>query len=261
MAKKILIIALGGTIGSVWGDKIKLDKNALKVVDCYKGDAEFDCISPFTCLSENMTRKLWQELINCLDSIDFDSYEGVIILHGSDTLAYTSAIIANAFYDKNIVLVAADKPIECKESNGIKNFEAAVEHLLSHKNGVYISYNGIKKGDCVASADINDEFRSLESTIEPAKKKKISNKNVLIIKPYVDINTDCICFDKADGVIFEMYHSATVPKSIIELSKSLGCPYCFVTHKKSADYETAIGIDSILYECTAENAYAHFILE
>lgn len=259
--KKILVVALGGTIGSIWGNKITPDKNPLKVLDYYKGNAEFECVLPFVCLSENMTRKLWRRLIDCLNGIDWEKYEGIIILHGSDTLAYTSAIIANAFWDKNIVLVAADKPIECKESNGIKNFEAAVEHLLSHKNGVYVSYNGIKKGDCMTSADVNDEFKCIKSTIPPAKKKKVSNKNVLIIKPFVGINLKSINSDLLDGVIFEMYHSATVPKEIIEFSSKLNCPYIFVTHKKSADYESAIGIKNIVFECTVENAYAHMILE
>ena len=31
--KKILVVALGGTIGSVWSDKITPDKNPLKVLD------------------------------------------------------------------------------------------------------------------------------------------------------------------------------------------------------------------------------------
>ena len=259
--KKILVVALGGTIGSIWGNKITPDKNPLKVLDYYKGNAEFECVSPFVCLSENMTRELWQRLIDCLNGIDCEKYEGIIILHGSDTLAYTSAIIANAFWDKNIVLVAADKPIECSDSNGIKNFEAAVEHLFSHKDGVYVSYNGIKKGDCITSADVNDEFKCIKSTIPPAKKKKVSDKNVLIIKPFVGINLKSINTDLLDGVIFEMYHSATVPKEIIEFSSKLNCPYIFVTHKKSADYESAIGIKNIVFECTVENAYAHMILE
>lgn len=126
---------------------------------------------------------------------------------------------------------------------------------------MYVSYNGIKKGDCVTSADINDEFKCIKSTIPPAKKKKISDKNVLIIKPFVGINLKSINTDLLDGVIFEMYHSATVPKEIIEFSSKLNCPYIFVTHKKSADYESAIGIKNIIFECTVENAYAHMILE
>lgn len=68
--KKILVVALGGTIGSIWGNKITPDKNPLKVLDYYKGNAEFECISPFVCLSENMTRELWRRLIDCLNGID-----------------------------------------------------------------------------------------------------------------------------------------------------------------------------------------------
>ena len=49
--KKILVVALGGTIGSIWGNKITPDKNPLKVLDYYKGNAEFECVSPFVCLS------------------------------------------------------------------------------------------------------------------------------------------------------------------------------------------------------------------
>ena len=113
---KILVIGLGGTIGSVAGESISLDDNCLKILDVTEHtNVQFDTVSPFKVLSENMTKALWQKLIDCLDEVDFSKYKGVIILHGSDTLAFTSAIIANAFADKNIVLVASDKPVEkCK---------------------------------------------------------------------------------------------------------------------------------------------------
>ena len=134
MPYKILVIALGGTIGSVKNSSISLDDNTLKILDyCKHDDIIFEGISPFSCLSENMTKELWQRLINCLDSIDFSEYKGVIILHGSDTLAYTSSIITNAFFDKNIVLVAADKPIEDIKSNGAVFFFRAFQ---AKRNGV-----------------------------------------------------------------------------------------------------------------------------
>lgn len=262
MPYKILVIALGGTIGSVKNSSISLDDNILKILDCCKHeDVIFENILPFSCLSENMTKELWQRLINCLDSIDFSEYKGVIILHGSDTLAYTSSIIANAFFDKNIVLVAADKPIEDIKSNGINNFNKAVEHIKNNETGVYVSYDGIMKGDRITSADVNDIFRQIESNLAPTGKKKISNKNVLIIKPYVGINLNYINMQHVDAILFEMYHSATVPSDIIKLTKKLKCPYCFVTHKKSADYETAKDIDNFIFNCTTENAYARMILE
>ena len=259
---KILVIGLGGTIGSVEGDSIALDGNCLKILNVTEHkNVLFEGVSPFKVLSENMTKKLWQRLIDCLDGIDFSKYSGVIILHGSDTLAFTSSIVANAFGDKNIVLVASDKPIENPLSNAKANFDAAVTHLLSGKNGVYVSYNGIKSGSRITSADINDTFKVITHAPEPTGKKKISNKNVLIIKPYVSMDFGAYNLDNVDEVLIEMYHSATVPDNAKEFAKTLKIPYHFVTHKMSADYETARDIDNIIFGTTIENAYAMSILE
>lgn len=259
---KILVIGLGGTIGSVAGESISLDNNCLKILSVTEHkNVLFEGISPFKVLSENMTKELWQKLINYLDGIDFSKYKGVIILHGSDTLAFTSAIIANAFADKNIVLVASDKPVENPLSNARANFDAAVAHLLSDKSGVYVSYNGIKRANCITSADINDEFRAISHFPAPTGKKKISNKNVLIIKPYVSMDFSAYNLDDVDEVLIEMYHSATVPDSAKKFVKSLNIPYHFVTHKMSADYETAQDIENIIFGTTIENAYAMSILE
>lgn len=255
---KILVIGLGGTIGSIKEDSIHLDKNCLKILDyCKFNNIEFVGVSPFSVLSENMTKELWQRLIDYIDSVDFSLYKGVIILHGSDTLAYTSSIIANAFPDKSIVLVASDKPIEDKDANGISNFNNAVEHILNNSCGVFVSYNGIKNGGTITSADIKDKFRVIDTTFTPVSKKKISTKNVLIVKAYVGINLDNYNLDNVDEVLIEMYHSATIPDSL----KNISIPHRFVTHKSSADYETASDIDNILFSTTIENAYAISILE
>lgn len=262
MFDKILVIALGGTIASVRKQSITLGESPAKVIDFYKNnDAEFEIISPFAVLSENITRENWQTLIDCLSKVDFEHYKGVIILHGSDTLAYTSSIIANAFFDKCIVLVASNKPIDEKESNGINNFNVAVEHIKIGKSGVYVSYDGIFKANCITSADINDRFFELESTVSPTGKRKISNKNVLIIKPYPEIDMSLFDFSRVDEILFEMYHSATVPKQIAEFCRNTNIKYHFVTHKSSADYITSSDLKNIIFNCTIENAFAISILE
>lgn len=259
---KILVIGLGGTIGSVDGDSISLDGNCLKILNVTEHkNVLFEGVSPFKVLSENMTKELWQKLIDYLDVIDFSKYSGVVILHGSDTLAFTSSIIANAFWDKNIVLVASDKPIQNPLSNAKANFDAAVTHLLSGRSGVYVSYNGIKRANCITGADINDAFRVITHAPEPTGKKKIGNKNILIIKPYVSMDFGAYNLNSIDEVLIEMYHSATVPENAKKFVKSLKIPYHFVTHKKSADYETAQDIKNIIFGTTIENAYATSILE
>ena len=261
MNKKILVVALGGTIGSVKRDCIRLDKNNLKILDfCKRSDVELKGVSPFSLLSENMTAELLQRLIDFIDGVDKAEYLGIIILHGSDTLSFTSAVIANAFPDDNIVLTAADKPVEDKESNGIKNFDMALDHLLSGARGVYVAYNKIMKAITVTGPAPNDDFISVETNARPINSRKIRSKNILIITPYVNISLDNYDFSRVDAVLFTMYHSATVPKNIADFAKSADIPVYFVTHKPSADYETAEGIENILFSSTVENAYARLLL-
>ncbi len=258
---RILVAGLGGTIGSVKRDSIGLDSNNLKILDFAKySDVEFIGRSPFSVLSENMSTELWKKLISYIDSIDFDSFDGVIILHGSDTLAFTSSIIANAFPNEAIVFVAADKPIEDSGSNGISNFENAVTAI---KNGIefpMVSYDGLIKADCITSADVRDRFVSIDKTAEPLNSKIIYDKNILFIKSYVGADAENYNFDNVDAVLVEMYHSATVSVDFAKALKKSGKPVYYVTHKPGADYESAAGIKNIITNCTVENAYARILL-
>ena len=119
---KILIISTGGTIASKKDDNIHLDApfKAVHFADenLIKGvELSFSC--PYTILSENMDFSHLQSLVDEIKESDSDN---IIILHGSDTLAFTSSFIANLFWDKNIVLTASDKPIVDISANGISNF-------------------------------------------------------------------------------------------------------------------------------------------
>lgn len=261
--KKILVVGTGGTIACVKEDSIHLE-NPFKILDYteYK-NVTFDCASPFSVLSENISIDLWQKLINCLNDVDLDSYAGVIILHGSDTLAYTGALLGNIFYDKSIVLVAADKPLEDKTSNGIANFERAVEFICDGVCGVYISYDRLYRAVRTVSAGETDEFFTAGKPSEPIKNPVLNKKNILVIKPYVGINYDNYNLDKVDLVLHTMYHSATAPEKVAEFMskcRERNIPFYFVTPKSSADYESAAGFENIIFNSTLENAFARFLL-
>ncbi len=263
---KILVIALGGTIGSVKADSISLDKNSFKILDYVNdGGVEFSTLSPFAVLSENINTALWKKLIACIDGAKIAQYDGVIILHGSDTLSYTSALIGNAYPNEKIILVAADKPLEDKNSNGVNNFKTAVEliksKIISHPMTVY---DGIFNSLAITGADVEDKFCAVLPVSNPLGKKIITDKNILIVKVYPGFDTENYNFVKADGVIFTMYHSATVPngvKDALALLDSKKIPYRFVTHRKSADYETSKDLSKIEFSTTVENAYISFILK
>lgn len=244
---KILVIGTGGTIGSVRGDSIHLD-TPFKILDCMKFEnAEFDCVSPFTVLSENMSFELWKKLADYIGSVDFSKYKGIIVLHGSDTLSFTGALLANLFYDKPIVLVASDKPLEDKTANGFKNFENAVKYIQKGISKVYISYDRIYDAE----------------NKEPLENPFFKFKKILVITPYVGIDYNSYDLSNIDIVLHSMYHSATAPAEVtdfISKCKVNGAEFYFVTESSSADYESSKSFENIIFNSTVESAYSRLLL-
>ena len=92
MKNKILLILTGGTICSFADDTGEkkpdaksadfLIKEIFKKSDSPYKDAEFDDKILMNILSENMSPKHWNRVIEGLNKIE--DYRGVIILHGTD---------------------------------------------------------------------------------------------------------------------------------------------------------------------------------
>lgn len=146
---KILVLLTGGTIGSRARDGvIDADAGAAYDLIClyrasYGGDADFDVLSPYNILSENISPENWETLCGTLSEADFSKYDGIIITHGSDTLSYTSALIGLAFGNAPIpiVLVAGNKPLDEQGSNGMANFRNAVRLIMAKAvSGVFTVY-------------------------------------------------------------------------------------------------------------------------
>ena len=167
--EKICVVLTGGTICSVPGKNGKNQSNALnakiqtrleeyysnKSNSPFQGKVKFDYkfLKP-DILSENMTVSAWNDLINIFkNEIVYDDYQGIIVLHGTDTLAYTSSFLSFALagisvpvcmvsaqltlgkYDKNDEWEPNDK------TNGYVNFRAAVELIMNGiKPNVYVVY-------------------------------------------------------------------------------------------------------------------------
>lgn len=244
---KILIIGTGGTIACKKDKNIHLD-SPFKITEyCKFENVEFNCISPFFVLSENMDLDLWGKLIDCLNAVDFSKCKGVIILHGSDTLYFTASLVGNAFSDKPIVLVASDKPLEDKTANGFENFNKAVEEILKGLDTVYVSYDNFVK------AEKNPILQ----------KAAFTPKNILVINPYVGIEYNSYNLSGVDAVLHGMYHSATAPENVLEFvekCKKKSIPFYFVTENSSADYESADGFENIIFKSTLQSEYAKLLL-
>ena len=149
---KISILYTGGTFGSDETAAGKVISGKPDVVDLYArlnpGSAiEFDeCSLDKPVSSENMTIKLWNVLIAALKKLDFSAYDGIIITHGTDTLAYSAALLSILLGHVRIpvILVSSNEPLSSPAANGYKNFEDAVSFINTQhggSGGVYVFYS------------------------------------------------------------------------------------------------------------------------
>lgn len=158
MQKRIVLIYTGGTIGMVQdeatGSLVPFDFNHLltKIPELQTLDIEFvvrDFEKPID--SSNMNVSHWQEIIGIIEE-EYTSADGFVVLHGSDTMAYTASALSFAFENlkKPIVLTGSQLPIGILRSDARENLITSLEIAsATDENGVprvqevcvYFEYN------------------------------------------------------------------------------------------------------------------------
>lgn len=131
----ILVINTGGTIGMVADKK----SGALKPFDfgnLYQvmpalGNFDFRIDShTFHPLidSSNVTPAFWVELASVVEK-NYESYDGFVILHGTDTMAYSASMLSFMLENLNkpVIFTGSQLPIGMVRSDGRDNFITAVE--------------------------------------------------------------------------------------------------------------------------------------
>lgn len=249
---KILIVFTGGTIGSAVTNGIAdtdlTTTNIIKNILNNSLDIQFEYISPFTLLSENATCQTLSQLCSYMLNIDLDNYNGIIITHGSDTLAYTSAMLGLtlSFSKIPIVITAADYVLSSPKSNGIDNLKFSLEFILNMskagKAGVFTVWKNRREepkahlATRLNEADgMPDSFTSwggltfscdaskLPINIIPNEKTTVLKKrtlsfenNVLLLHSYVGLNFDSININGKKAVLLKLYHSSTACSNFID---------------------------------------------
>ncbi|MFV0528865.1 MAG: asparaginase [Lachnospiraceae bacterium] len=173
---RLLVIFTGGTMGSiVSGNTIDVaDATSYKLLEDFTqqvtDEIEFESIQPYYILSENCLPKNWELLIEAIRRTDVTRFDGIIITHGTDTLAYTAGILSFALGDcpLPIVLTASNYTYDSPHSDALLHFKGAVEYIYSSEvRGVYVAFSNREKeiqihlGSRVLEGDsYSDEVRS-----------------------------------------------------------------------------------------------------
>lgn len=137
--KRILIIGTGGTIASkktAAGLTPELDSSEL--LSFLPGIAELctvDCIQVFSLDSTNVRPAHWLMIAEAIRE-RYDDYDGFVITHGTDTMAYTAAGLSYLVQNscKPIVLTGAQKSIVEEDTDAKRNLADAIRYACDDES-------------------------------------------------------------------------------------------------------------------------------
>ena len=253
MNKKILLIYTGGTIGMI-KDKVKntlvpFNFNTLldAIPELKSEDIDLDNISIRNPIdSSNMKPEVWIEITKIIKE-KYDDYDGFVVLHGSDTMAYTASALSFMLENLNkaVIFTGSQIPIGVRRSDAKANLITAVEIAKSdkvHEVCIYFE-DQLYKGNrtvkvnsehfeafkspnypVLAEAGVNIKYKSALKKRDD--KQLLAHENiscdVSILKLFPGIKSSVIqaVINSAKGIVIESFGAGNAPISA-ELSALL----------------------------------------
>ena len=147
MKKRICFIATGGTIAcsdSGNGLMPSLGAEGLAAAVPEAGElCSIDFVQLMQLDSSNLTPAHWQGIAGAVAD-RHDAYDGFVISHGTDTMAYTAAALYYMLENVNVpvVLTGSQLPMEHPETDAKRNLLTAFHAAASGRAGVFLAFDG-----------------------------------------------------------------------------------------------------------------------
>ena len=145
--KNILMIGTGGTIASeMTPSGLTPELNSTQLLSFVPRIGEMchvDCVQLYSLDSTNIRPAHWLGVARAVRE-KYDRYDGFVISHGTDTMAYTAAALSYLIQGspKPIVLTGAQKPIWFDGTDSKRNLTDAFLYACRGCGGVQIVFNG-----------------------------------------------------------------------------------------------------------------------
>lgn len=140
--QKILIIYTGGTIGMIQNEDgvlqpFSFDNLMSNIPVLRKFPAEISSFAfdkPID--SSDADPAFWVHIVEVIEA-NYDRYDGFVVLHGSDTMAYTASALSFMLENlaKPVILTGSQLPIGLLRTDGRENIITAVELACMNHNG------------------------------------------------------------------------------------------------------------------------------
>jgi L-asparaginase len=145
--KKLLLLTTGGTIASVSGNDGLApgitDEEIVKYLPELDSMYQVESKSVMEIDSTNMQPENWVTLAEAVYE-EYDRYDGFVITHGTDTMAYTSAALSYMLQNlaKPVVLTGSQVPIDYANTDARRNIADAARFACEAVGGVFIVFDG-----------------------------------------------------------------------------------------------------------------------
>jgi len=139
---QILIIYTGGTIGMMSDPQTKVLKpiNFEQIMDNVPELEKLNCkikVHSFEQIidSSNMNPAIWSELAGLIET-NYDDVDGFVILHGSDTMAFTASVLSFMLegLGKPVIFTGSQLPISAIRTDAKENLMTSIEIAKAKKH-------------------------------------------------------------------------------------------------------------------------------
>ena len=244
--RRVLLVCTGGTIAS--GKTANGLSPALSAEEILSyipdirssGDISVDAVQIFNIDSTNMTPSHWCSIVEIIEKY-YEDYDGFVVCHGTDTMAYTSAALSYMIRNSNkpIVITGSQKPINLDITDGRKNLTDSILYAANEESsGVSIvfdgnviagtrakkmrakSYNAFYSVNFPELAVIRDgkiiRYLPLERYSEPVSFLKELCESIIVLKLIPGMRPDILeyLFQNYDCIVIESFGVGGIPEKL-----------------------------------------------
>lgn len=251
MKKKILLITTGGTIASIKDEKGLYPDISPDELLSYIGDAadlaDITSHSLINLDSTNVGPKEWSIIAKYIEK-NYDDFDGFVVTHGTDTMAYTAAALSYMIQNshKPIVLTGGQKPINMDITDAKTNLRDSIIYACDDRSkGVEIvfagqviagtrakkirskSYNAFSSIDFPTLAIIQDgkifRYMYMTENSDPTRFYTKFNDKIFVLKLTPGIKPSMLrfIFENYQGIIIESFGVGGIPHTIRDEFSSL----------------------------------------
>lgn len=235
------MIATGGTIASKnSGAGLAPALTSRELLDCVPEIAQVcvaDTVQPFNVDSTNVFFSHWLEIARIIRE-NYEKYDGFVVTHGTDTMAYTAAALSYLIQNspKPIVLTGSQKSAYLRDTDARRNLADAFFYCVDDgASGVHIVFDGnvilgtrakktrTRSYNAFSSIDFPDiavmrdgkpfYYIREDKPIGAPVFYSVMNPNVFVLKMIPGISPDIFDYlaDNCDGLVIESFGSGGLP--------------------------------------------------